>query len=436
MFKKIHITKTGNNRYLKNINKLIGGLKINLKNDAPIEIYYDGEVNKQEIPEGKGKITYTEDNKKWEYSGVFSTTTISNMTAGIFEGKNKTDITCEYFEDDTLLYTQTSNKWHNWSSFGKGKRVDNEGNIFEGTWKKDQDLPQESIKIIFANGDKYEGPFRGNTIDGHNNKPNPSEMTYRNGDKWVGPLKNGLPDGNGTYTVKNGEHREEITGEWVDGRITIEGRKFDKDQLHEHYIKKIIDKKKSLLTDHKTPGVKHKTPPHATILPNNSSVPTKIYYDGSKYFGEMKNNMRVGKGRMEYKDGSVYDGDWKIDEREGNGIMNFKNGDIYNGSWNKNKPHKYGVYTTNDGTQYTGMWNNGVREGHGEISYIDGRKYNGNWTADKRQGKGVMEYENGDRYEGIWYENKKEGKGVMEYKNGDRYEGEWNDDKKEGKGVM
>ena len=42
------------------------------------------------------------------------------------------------------------------------------------------------------------------------------------------------------------------------------------------------------------------------------------------YFGEFRNNMRSGKGKMEYANGCIYEGAQKNDNREGNGTLWFQ----------------------------------------------------------------------------------------------------------------
>ena len=41
------------------------------------------------------------------------------------------------------------------------------------------------------------------------------------------------------------------------------------------------------------------------------------------YDGEFSNNMRNGKGKMEYANGYIYEGEWKNNKREGKGTIWF-----------------------------------------------------------------------------------------------------------------
>jgi hypothetical protein len=52
--------------------------------------------------------------------------------------------------------------------------------------------------------------------------------------------------------------------------------------------------------------------------------------DGEMYVGEMKSNLRHGRGVYTYANGyGVFEGTWENDRREGVGIMTFKNSDVY-----------------------------------------------------------------------------------------------------------
>ena len=77
---------------------------------------------------------------------------------------------------------------------------------------------------------------------------------------------------------------------------------------------------------------------------------TKEYPDGT-YVGNIVNDKREGKGRMQYENGDVYSGNWVNDKREGYGFMRYVNDD-----------------------SYTGDWVNDMRQGHGQMEYTDGRR--------------------------------------------------------------
>ena len=158
------------------------------------------------------------------------------------------------------------------------------------------------------------------------------------------------------------------------------------------------------------------------------------YKNGSKYEGEWKNNLREGKGIMYQNNGIKYEGDWKNDKKEGKGITIYPSGNKYEGEYEDDK-RKRGTYTFKNGNKYVGEFHD-KRNGKGIFYYNNGNKYEGNWVEDKKDGYGVMIYGNGDKYEGNWLVEKKDGYGTMIYKNGDKYEGNWVGDKKDGYGTM
>lgn len=41
------------------------------------------------------------------------------------------------------------------------------------------------------------------------------------------------------------------------------------------------------------------------------------YFNGDRYEGEWKNNLRDGHGVLVNNDGDMYDGNWKLDKMEG-----------------------------------------------------------------------------------------------------------------------
>ena len=164
----------------------------------------------------------------------------------------------------------------------------------------------------------------------------------------------------------------------------------------------------------------------------NNKIQIKIYDDG-EYKGELKNNMRDGKGIMIYKNGNKYNGDWKNDLKEGKGIMIYKNGNKYDVDWKNDIKEGKGIMIYKSGNKYEGEYKDNVRK-KGTYIFLNGDKYIGEFN-DKRNGKGVFYYNNGDKYEGNFVEDKRDGYGIMFYHNGDIYEGKWANYKREGKGF-
>ena len=98
------------------------------------------------------------------------------------------------------------------------------------------------------------------------------------------------------------------------------------------------------------------------------SIPVngKLSINGNNYIGGLIDNLKNGKGIMEFYNGDIYDGEWFNDEMHGIGKYQFENGDIY-----------------------IGEMKNNFRHGKGEMSYANGYSVIGNFSFDKLIGQGV-----------------------------------------------
>eukprot|EP01034_Spumella_vulgaris_P039724 gene39724-49090_t len=123
------------------------------------------------------------------------------------------------------------------------------------------------------------------------------------------------------------------------------------------------------------------------------------YINGDRYFGEMLNEKRHGKGKYSC-----------VESRS-----------IYEGDWVENKKHGHG-----------GLWENDLRKGYNEYTYaprfVDGVKqpeetFKGEFLNDMFHGYGVKVFENGDGYEGGFANGLLQGQGEISYENGDKYVG-------------
>ena len=115
----------------------------------------------------------------------------------------------------------------------------------------------------------------------------------------------------------------------------------------------------------------------------------EIISPNGKYKGQLKNNLRDGKGTFIYKNGDKYEGDWKNGKKDGRGIYYFSNGDRFDGEWKNN-----------------------LREGKGILYWKNGDRYEGDCKNDLRDGKGIIYYANGDREMGDFINGQKIGKHV------------------------
>lgn len=169
---------------------------------------------------------------------------------------------------------------------------------------------------------------------------------------------------------------------------------------------------------------------------NTEEVIEKIYDNGDKYIGQLKNGKKNGKGKMFYADKSYYDGEWNNDLKNGQGHQTLSNGDAYDGTFKNNLMEGYGNYTYKNGRTYEGQFANNLMEGKGRYKFTTGNEYIGDFQKGLFNGKGTFLYSNGDRYEGLYKNGKKNGAGIYYFKSGEVYKGEWVKDERHGEGIL
>ena len=174
-------------------------------------------------------------------------------------------------------------------------------------------------KMVFPNGNVYEGMFR----DGEPNGLMTVQMS--NGDCYVGEMKGGLKCGKGKYTWSAGQVYE---GEWLNDKRNGQGS-----------------------------------------FTSGSTTFTGIWEDG----------FLMGFGTETRKDGYRYEGDFvKSEKVKGKEIL--PNGDIYEGDFKSNVAHGFGKEVLHDGEVYEGSFENGQYNGHGVFTTKDGVKHEGTFV--------------------------------------------------------
>eukprot|EP01032_Pedospumella_encystans_P016036 gene16036-18313_t len=207
----------------------------------------------------------------------------------------------------------------------------------------------------------------------------------------------------------------------------------------------------------KSPPVQPSIPPHnaqGDILPTavagaaseGKSISEKIgravttagfkFSDGSEYLGDVADNLRHGKGKMEFASGVVCDGDWVDDVFDGIGDIHIPapHQSFYTGGIQNFKKHGYGEFYASK-YSYKGNWVEGEMDGYGELSFPN-EGYVGHFKAGLKHGEGTYTYANKDTYTGMFAEDKRHGYGVQRNADGGTYEGGWKDDMQHGKGKM
>lgn len=164
-------------------------------------------------------------------------------------------------------------------------------------------------------------------------------------------------------------------------------------------------------------------------IANNSWSETIDYKNGSKYVGEVRDNLPNGHGvytqrpENEFIEGDMYIGKWKDGYMHGQGTYtDYYNGGSseYIGRWSKSRKHGIGIQTYSDGRVFKGYWENNILK-IGRYTYTT--KYNpfnlgvyvGEFNKYKHfHGQGVLTHANGTVQEGVWENNMF--KGEKEYK--------------------
>ena len=206
------------------------------------------------------------------------------------------------------------------------------------------------------------------------------------------------------------------------------------------------------------------------ILTNeiDKSRPCEISFsDGTKYIGEVRNNILTGKGKITFPSGNKYEGGISFGLRHGNGIYRDGNGLLYEGEFVHGVKEGYGRMKKGNIT-YEGTFHNGAIDGYGRLTWDNGDQYEGEFKNNKINGVGTMYWaslgekftgqwkdnkENGfgiyiwyeknsnsktlrNRYIGYWINGVREGYGVFFYSNDTKYEGFWENNEKNGFGVF
>lgn len=152
------------------------------------------------------------------------------------------------------------------------------GGYFDGEVKDNGDFEG---KIVYTNGDEYEGKLIGGEFSGKVKK------IYSYG-TYIGEWKAGEKNGYGKFTWSDGEEYE---GEWLD-------------------------------------GVMH-------------GVGTFTWANGNVYKGEWKRGVIDGSGKMTWKSGEYYDGEWKEGVRHGRGLYRNPNGNLFEETWENDVRQTY-----------------------------------------------------------------------------------------------
>ena len=194
---------------------------------------------------------------------------------------------------------------------GKGTLYTPEGGYIEGYWQGGK--PHYSVRIIYPNGDFYEGQCQA-----------------------------GVKSGTGRFATFDGSVT--YTGEWAHDRRNGSGTE---------------------------------TSPDGTIYTGNFRDDAKTgigkfqWSDGSWYSGDLLNGEIDGQGEYHWGDGRTYTGQWKSGKMHGKGEFLSADGKRYVGDYVMDKREGQGVYTWGN-NRYDGQWLGNKMHGIGLISQAGG----------------------------------------------------------------
>lgn len=107
-----------------------------------------------------------------------------------------------------------------------------------------------------------------------------------------------------------------------------------------------------------------------------------LYPNGSKYEGEIENDLFNGKGIFYFSNGDIYEGNFINDEMCGEGIYKYKSGDIYYGQFERDKFNGLGTYKHKDGSIFKGRFKDDLRIGK-FLNYENDKLYETIFQNDK-----------------------------------------------------
>ena len=205
-----------------------------------------------------------------------------------------------------------------------------------GSWSKNT-LQKEGWGIIIdETGNKYEGGFKSDKLDGY------CRIISINGDYYQGEIKLGKAEGEGIFF--SSEKNMLYKGSFINNCFEGKGQ-----QTYQNFENK------------------------------------KLIYEG-----EFKNGKREGKGKFVFGDGNYYEGDFKNDKYEGECSFKFKDGREYNGDWKDNEMNGRGVFTWDQNRRYEGEYKDSRREGFGTYYFGENNYYEGNWLNNLPHGEGKL----------------------------------------------
>ncbi|MBN8548598.1 MAG: hypothetical protein J0M12_04710 [Deltaproteobacteria bacterium] len=327
--------------------------------------------------EGPGKMAYSD-------GGVYE----GNFKEGYRDGQGT------YVWPNKTKYVGT---WERGDQNGQGIFYDAEGKeSFNGTWNHGQQIAmvkdakgqmiatgcvsgncQEGYgTYVYADGDKYEGGFKGGTRSGM------GTFSWGSGIKYVGAWEAGNQNGQGTQYNPDGS--VSYSGQWQNGK-----------QVAANANGASAESKAQIASN-------------VCVSGDCQNGIGKMSFPGlGTYEGAFKNGIREGQGTFVWDSGQKYTGAWSADNITGHGLITYADGRKFEGSF-KDGTRMIGVFSWNDGSKYTGSFKDDRLGGLGVMQNADGSWYVGSYENDQRNGQGTQYKPDGSvDFAGTWKNDNK-----------------------------
>lgn len=162
--------------------------------------------------------------------------------------------------------------------------------------------------------------------------------------------------------------------------------------------------------------------------------PDAVLADGSRYFGELRDGLLHGNGRLEWPNGARYEGEFAGGMLSGDGRLVEPNGDVYAGGFRAGMLHGRGRIKQTGGAVYEGRFERDEIV-EGRYTDTDGTHYEGDFRFWKYHGQGRLKLPSGEVYSGR-FEDWLLVEGRVEFPEGGHFEGRFEDWMPAVEGVM
>lgn len=352
-----------------------------------------------------------------------------------------------------------------------------DGTTYESQWRAGSPMDGNGWRILFSNGDTYQGHVVDFKPEGY------GIFTNAQGDVYSGDWRKGRRHGNGIHSDTLGA---EFSGEWKDdvqvsakrleetdgtlsaiaktlritdnapntGEVTGEGADEPKHEKQLAFLKQAMSKSiesslQIIAQQHPVAETEYfcfmqekpQTKRSRSKSRDDCRAELHAYANGDTYLGALDPDSlhRSGYGVYVSKStGCTYTGQFKNNLRHGYGILIHSQFGKYAGDFVDDKKHGIGTLILSDASSYHGGFNNGCFDGKGTLCERNGAVYVGDWKSGLRDGEGMETTPSGSIYKGHFKHGNREGHGTLLEKSGGKiiYSGDWRDGKYHGEGVL